>query len=59
MSQCHNTGRLNNYVVVCRGEEGEKGYRTQIVGPAAKVLVVGQPTVGSGIRQVSAVILCT
>jgi len=29
----------------------ERGYCIQIVGPAAKSLVVGQPTVGNSTRQ--------
>ena len=29
----------------------KRGYRIQMVGPAAKALVVGQPTVGNSARQ--------
>jgi len=42
---------------LCYEEEkkGKRGYYIQRVGPAAKALVVGQPTVGNSMRQVSAV----
>jgi len=43
--------------MLCYKEEkkGKRGYCVQRVGPAAKALVVGQPTVGNSMRQVSAV----
>ena len=37
-------------ILYYKEEKGKKGYCIQIVGPAAKALIIGQPIVGNSIK---------